>query len=81
MTDDNINYSLKEHLVDELSVRWNYSLPAWPPSNFDYDAVLTNLGLRRVDLKSFKSEPDEEPKTGLRKVFELETFPGYFKDS
>jgi len=35
--------------------------------------------LRRVELKNWKMEPDE--KDGLKKVFELETFTGYFKDS
>ena len=35
--------------------------------------------MRRVESKNWKIEPEE--KEGLRKVFELETFPGYFKDS
>ena len=81
MTDENINYSLKEHLVDEFSVRWFYALPAWPPANFDYDTVLHTLGLRRVDYKNFKAEIDVDPDTGMRKVYELDTFPGNFKDS
>jgi hypothetical protein len=32
-----------------------------------------------VELKNWKMEPEE--KDGLKKVFELETFSGYFKDS
>ena len=79
MTDGDINFSIKEHLIEEFSVRWNYALPSWPPEGFDYDSALKQHGLRRVELKNWKQEPEEVD--GLHKVFELDTFAGYFKDS
>jgi hypothetical protein len=36
--------------------------------------------LRRVELARWKMEPEEDEQ-GFRKVFELETFRGVFKDS
>ena len=79
MGDDDLNFANKDHLVEELSVRWNYALPRWPPDNYCYDAALRAHGLRKVDAKGWKLEPEEVD--GLVKVYELETFPGYFKDS
>jgi len=79
MGDDDLNFSNKDHLIDELAVRWNYALPKWPPDNYDYEPALRAYNLRRVDTKTWKMEPEEL--NGLFKVFELETFSGYFKDS
>ena len=69
----------KEHLIDELSVRWWYAMPKWPPENFDYTQRLRERGLRKVEIKQWKMEQDDIE--GLRKVFELDNFPGVFKDS
>ena len=30
----------KERLTKEVSVRWWYALPAWPPKDIDYKAKL-----------------------------------------
>lgn len=60
-------------------MRFYYVLPKWPPENYDYTPVLTQHGLRRVDQKDWKREPEE--RGGLKKVIELDSFPGYFKDS
>ena len=79
MGDDDLNFSNKDHLVEELAVRWNYALPKWPPENFSYEDALRAHNLRKVDAKSWKIEPEEVD--GLAKVYELDTFPGYFKDS
>jgi hypothetical protein len=35
--------------------------------------------LRRVEVKNWKLEPEEQD--GLKKVFEIETYEGVFKDS
>ena len=77
--EDDLNFTNKEHLIDELAVRWWYALPKWPPLDYDYTHSLRERGLRRVEIKNWKLEQEEQD--GLRKVFELETFPGVFKDS
>jgi hypothetical protein len=79
MNEDDINFTNKEHLIDELAVRWWYALPKWPPENYDYTQRLRDNGLRRVEVRQWKMEQEEVD--GLKKVFELETFPGVFKDS
>ena len=79
MNDEELNYQSKQHLVEEFSVRFWYVLPKWPPENYDYTPILKQNGLRRVDPKDWKREPEE--RDGLRKVIELESFTGYFKDS
>ncbi|CDW86334.1 UNKNOWN [Stylonychia lemnae] len=79
VTEEELNFLNKQHLIEEISVRWNYVLPPWPPANYDYGYALKQNNLRRVELKNWKMEPEE--KDGLKKVFELETFSGYFKDS
>jgi hypothetical protein len=77
--EDELNFTDKEHLIEELAVRWWYALPKWPPENYDYTPRLREKGLRRVEIKLWKMEQEEVD--GLRKVFELETFTGVFKDS
>lgn len=79
VNEDDINFTNKEHLIDELAVRWWYALPKWPPENYDYTQKLRENGLRKVEIKHWKMEVEELD--GLKKVFELETFPGVFKDS
>lgn len=79
MKDEHINYSDINHLVEEFAVRWWYALPKWPPENYDYTEALKANNLRKVEVKNWKLEPEELD--GLKKVFELETFEGVFKDS
>jgi len=75
-----ISFSNTDHLAYELAVRWWYALPSpWPPVNFDYSQKLKENNLRQVDLSRFKSEPEEVE--GLKKVFEIESYSGMFKDS
>jgi hypothetical protein len=80
LTVDELNFTKKEHLVDELAVRWWHSLPKWPPVDYDYSAKLKASNLRRVDLSRWKLE-QEEDEHGFKKAFELECYPGVFKDS
>ena len=54
-------------------------MPKWPPEDYDYVSALKAKNLRKVEIKNWKLEPEEE--NGLKKVFELETFSGVFKDS
>ena len=45
-----------------------------------YSTKLNDLRLRRVDITRWKIEPEEDDQ-GFKKVFEVETFKGVFKDS
>ena len=36
LTEEDLNFSMKEHLVEEFANRWWYALPKWPPANYDY---------------------------------------------
>lgn len=74
-----LNFHSKEHLIEEFSCRFWFALPPWPPMNYDYSPHLLSIGLRRVDAKDWKREPEE--RDGLRKVLELDSYTGYFKDS
>ena len=38
----------REQLVSELSCRWNYALPEYPPKCFDYGSFLKKDGYRLV---------------------------------
>jgi len=31
-----VDFSSLEYLVEEFAKRWNYSLPPYPPPNYDY---------------------------------------------
>ncbi len=33
--DEEINFNNKDHLVQELSCRWWYAIPEWPPADHD----------------------------------------------
>lgn len=39
-------------------MRWWYALPDWPPTKFDYNAKLSELKLREVDLAMWKLEDE-----------------------
>lgn len=69
-----LNFRKQDHLVYELSVRWNYALPPWPPLDFDYSAKLRERGLRRVDAQRFRAEAEVE--NGLKKAVEVEGYNG-----
>lgn len=70
-------FTKKENLVDELACRWWYVLPDWPPKS-DYN--LSDLHLKLVKSEKFDSAPEVDKK-GLRKVKEVESYPGVFQDS
>ena len=72
MQSGDLNFHSKEHLIEEFSSRYWYALPPWPPVGFDYTDRLLERGLRCVELKDFKREPEE--RDGLRKVFEVESY-------
>jgi hypothetical protein len=57
--EDDLNFTNKEHLIEELAVRWWYALPKWPPENYDYNPSLRAQNLRRVEIKNWKLEADE----------------------
>lgn len=54
-------------------------MPEWPPAEYDYAKALAAEGLRAVDRVNFKSEPQLHK--NLNKAYELECYPGIFKDS
>lgn len=79
--DEDINFNNKEHIVEEFAKRWWYAMPPeWPPKDYDYQVPLKDQKLRRVEVARWKLEPEEDDQ-GFKKVFELETFIGVFKDS
>mmetsp|Transcript_33443 Transcript_33443/g.30439 ORF Transcript_33443/g.30439 Transcript_33443/m.30439 type:complete len:92 (+) Transcript_33443:219-494(+) len=51
----------------------------WPPKNYDYKPQMEKEGIRLVETKYWKIEPDV--KDGLKKVFALPSFEGCYKDS
>ena len=76
-----ISYANKDHVLYEFKVRWNYALPSpWPPVDFDYSPRLKEKNLRKVDYARFKQEP-EVNQEGRIKVYEIDHYPGMFKDS
>jgi hypothetical protein len=77
-----ISYANKDHVVYEFAVRWWYALPEpWPPADYDYSAKLVEQGLRKVEGgQRFKQEPEVD-QDGLKKVYEIDNYPGVFKDS
>jgi len=74
-----VNLKQKEEIVQEILKRWWYVLPDWPPVDYNYEDLLVNAELRRVDLELWKLEPNVD-ESGKKKVFELEWFKGVFKD-
>ena len=53
-------------------------LPDWPPTDYKYD--LNSRQLRLVDAEKWNFEPEFD-KSGLRKVTEVEAYPGLYQDS
>ena len=76
-----MDFSKQLHCVDELAKRWWYALPSWPPENFDYDLALKKVGMRQVDPNEFKTVPEFDSITKLKKVYPIECYEGIFKDS
>jgi len=74
------SYLSKENLVSEVGARWWYVLPEWPPVGHNYSDDLFRNSLRLVDQARFQIEPEED-KEGLKKVYEVECYPGVFSDS
>jgi len=83
----------KDELIYNVLKRWWYCLPEWPPANFDYTAELLKRNLRKVDFKYFRIEKDIDDKglmifvrsskttLGLKKVYEIPSYPGVFKNA
>lgn len=69
----------KQKLVAQLLCRWWFAF-TWPPEDFDSDAVLLGRGFRRAPLNTFDMEPELDER-GLRKAYELEQFPGCFRNN
>ena len=80
MEDADLDYRHKGHCVDELAKRWWYAMPEWPPAGYNYQSKLRSVGFREVDPAKFKMEPEFDGEQ-LRKVCQLETFEGVYKDS
>lgn len=56
-----MNLNDKDHLVDELAIRWWYALPRdWIPNNYDFVEILKQRGFRIVDNLRWKLEPEED---------------------
>ena len=60
-TEEDLDFNLKLHCVDELAVRWWYALPAWPPADYNYTEVLASYGLKSFDVDKFRSAPEFDP--------------------
>ena len=80
MNEDDLDFSNKLHCVDELANRWWYALPPWPPANFDYNAALSENGLKAIDVEAFRAAPEFDPKTGFKKVYPIDCFKGIYRD-
>lgn len=63
----------KKYYVHQLLQRWWYSLPMWPPENFDTSNKLRENNLRLVDEENWKKEA-EINSDNFKKCIEL---PGY----
>lgn len=78
--EEDIDFTLRLHCVDELAVRWWYALPAWPPADFNYAAALASHSLRAVDVDTFRSAPEFDLLTGFKKVHAVECYVGIYRD-
>ena len=67
-----------EDLRIEILKRWWYCFEEWPPSNWVAEKLMSH-NLRRVEFAQFKREPELEH--GLRKVYQIDGYPGVFKTS
>ena len=63
----------KKYYVHQLLQRWWYSLPMWPPENYDTSEKLRENNLRLVEEKNWKKEA-EINSDNCKKCLEL---PGY----
>ena len=50
----------KNSLVYDVLKRWWYVMPDWPPKDYDYGPALLRRGLRKVETKYWKVEPEEK---------------------
>ena len=80
VNEEDLDFGNKLHCVDELANRWWYALPAWPPTDFDFDAALAKNGLRSYEVDEFRNVPEFDPKTGHKKVHPIECFEGIYRD-
>jgi hypothetical protein len=55
-------------------------LPEWPPVDYDYTPKLEEHKFRLVKSDRFQFEPETDSK-GLKKVSEVEWYPGMFQES
>jgi len=69
----------KQELVAAFLCRWWYVMPPWPPPNHDYTAELHRCGLRVEAVEAFHTVPEVD-EHGRRKVYQLASFPGLFRD-
>ena len=81
MSDEEIDFNNLLHCVDEFAKRWWYALPAWPPENFDYNQALQKVGMRQVDPTEFRTAPEFDGITKLKKVYPIDYFEGIFRDN
>jgi len=75
----NANRTPKDIMIAEFLSRWWYCWEEYPMPGTSYDEALQNAGLRVVDIEGWEDEP--KVKGGLKKCYELMTFPGNFRDS
>ena len=50
-------------LIEEFSKRWNYALPSYPPSGYDYKKDLVSKKLHLVSAQDFNRLKFEVPNT------------------
>lgn len=55
-------------------------MPKWPPKDYNYQPILSEHKLRKVEINKWKTEPELDNQ-GFKKVFEIDHFKGIFKDS
>ncbi|CAD7957576.1 unnamed protein product [Amoebophrya sp. A120] len=70
----------KSEIISDLLARWWFVFPQWPPENYDYKTALKKKGYREVPVASWLQEKPVDVTTGLAKVYQLESFPGCFRN-
>jgi hypothetical protein len=68
----------KDQAIAEFLSRWWYVWPEYPPTNFSYADNLKGAKLREVDIEAWEDE--NKLVGGLKKCYQLSTFPGMFRD-
>ena len=48
------NLKLKKDIINDLLCRWWYILPEWPPTNYNYDKALKDLGYVKTTWEKMK---------------------------